>query len=280
MSLHMKPRSDERQRIERYSLKIEPECSLDEDIDMFGNVKHIFDIHHPHSELSITSNARVEKTLTAELPNSLDENAWHEIRSWKDSWKLWEFLQPSTLTRTTADLQKWTEHIGGLDTSDPLLLLRSLETRLFEVIEYKPGKTSIDSTIDEVLEARVGVCQDISQLMIAIARSFGIPSRYVSGYLYVEQGTRNHVVDNATHAWLECLLPKIGWCSFDPTNPGSGDDSKIVVGYGRDYRDVPPTRGVTLGEGEADLEVDVVVLRSAVNHGVGADQQSSLIKGI
>ena len=99
-------------------------------------------------------------------------------------------------------------------------------------------------------------------LLIAVARAWSIPARYVSGYLYDTPGDSNRLAEDATHAWVECLLPGIGWKSFDPTNPGGLEDTHIIVGYGRDYRDVPPIKGITLGEGEAEMDVNVVVLRT------------------
>ncbi|MYD81482.1 MAG: transglutaminase family protein [Gammaproteobacteria bacterium] len=262
MSLCMKPRETERQHIESYSLSVTPETLVDEDLDIFGNSRHVFDVHRPHKNLTVSSSARVRMHQSASSDSEDEAIEWDSLDSYRSDWRLWEYLNPTDLTRTSVDLKDWSKKLGSLNWDDPVEFLESLEQRLSETISYRPGRTTIDSTVEEVLTHREGVCQDISQLMIAIARSWNIPARYVSGYLYDTPGDANRFAEDATHAWVECLLPNTGWRSFDPTNPGGLEDSRIIVGYGRDYRDVPPIKGITVGEGEAEMDVNVVVLRT------------------
>ncbi len=262
MSLCMKPRETERQHIESYSLSVTPETLVDEDLDIFGNSRHVFDVHRPHKNLTVSSSARVRMHQSASSDSEDEAVEWDSLDSYPSDWRLWEYLNPTDLTRTSVDLKDWSKKLGSLNWDDPVEFLESLEQRLSETISYRPGRTTIDSTVEEVLTHREGVCQDISQLMIAIARSWNIPARYVSGYLYDTPGDANRFAEDATHAWVECLLPNTGWRSFDPTNPGGLEDSRIIVGYGRDYRDVPPIKGITVGEGEAEMDVNVVVLRT------------------
>lgn len=262
MSLCMKPRETERQHIESYSLTVSPETLVDEDLDIFGNCRHVFDVHRPHKDLTVSSSSRVRMHQDQSSESGAGTVEWEALGGYRNDWRLWEYLNPTDLTQTSVDLKDWSYKLGSLNLDDPMEFLESLEQRLSETITYKPGRTTIDSTVEEVLTHREGVCQDISQLMIAIARSWGIPARYVSGYLYDTPGDSNRFAEDATHAWVECLLPHIGWRSFDPTNPGGLEDSRIIVGYGRDYRDVPPIKGITVGEGEAEMDVDVVVVRT------------------
>ena len=258
----MKPRETQRQYLEDYSLEVSPDTIVDEDTDIFGNSRHVFDVHRPHKNLTVASSARVQ--LVRDQISAANEPAadWESLEDYQDDWRNWEYLNPTDLTRTSVNLKDWSKGLGSLNWEDPVVFLDSLEQRLSETIEYRPGRTSIDSTVEEVLARREGVCQDISQLMIAIARSWSIPARYVSGYLYDTPGDTNRLAEDATHAWVECLLPDIGWKSFDPTNPGGLEETRIIVGYGRDYRDVPPIKGITHGEGEAEMDVNVVVLRT------------------
>ena len=95
--------------------------------------------------------------------------------------------------------------------------------------------------------------------MIAIARSWGIPARYVSGYLYVTGLAGEQAQENATHAWVECLLPELGWVAFDPANRSVADERNVQIAVGRDYQDVSPTRGVYRGGGATRLEANVQV---------------------
>lgn len=260
MTVCMQPKSTESQQLEHYQLSTTPESVIDVDIDPFGNTRHFFDIHRPHNKLTVTSNARVRATVDPQPP-SAEHDDWGALAKLCSALEFWDYLLPTDLTRTKSDLDRWTEQQGGIDKSSPWLFLKTLETRLSEVIRYRPGATSIDSTVDDLLRHHEGVCQDISQLMIAIARSKGIPARYVSGYLYVEPNATRRLVDNATHAWVECYLPTKGWCTFDPTNPQGAPQTRVTVAYGRDYRDVPPIRGITFGEGEAVMDVSVMVFR-------------------
>ena len=121
------------------------------------------------------------------------------------------------------------------------------------------------SPIEHILETGRGVCQDYAHVMIAIVRSWGVPTRYVSGFVAASDALAGKVKHSATHAWLECLLPGIGWTGFDPTNRVLAGPAHVRVAAGRDYRDVSPTRGVFVGGGHSVLEVDVAIRELATN---------------
>jgi transglutaminase-like putative cysteine protease len=123
-----------------------------------------------------------------------------------------------------------------------------------------PNSTKVDSPIAEALETRQGVCQDFAHIMIALVRGVKIPCRYVSGYMFHRDDTeRDRSLEGASHAWIEALVPRLGWVAFDPTNNLVGGDRHIRVAIGRDYADVPPTRGVYKGEAQSELSVAVTV---------------------
>ena len=115
------------------------------------------------------------------------------------------------------------------------------------------------SSIEHILESGRGVCQDYAHTMIAIARSWSIPARYVSGYLHLAGLDGEQALENATQAWVECLLPELGWVGFDPTNRCLADERHLRIAVGRDYRDVSPTRGVLRGGESRSIEVAVQV---------------------
>ncbi len=144
--------------------------------------------------------------------------------------------------------------------TDPLVEVLALSAALNDAFSYTPGATSVDSPIDDILVSRKGVCQDYTHVWVAVARSWGIPTRYVSGYLYVtagDAGDTGSIPGSASHAWGECRLPDLGWVGIDPTNRALADQRYVRIAVGRDYRDVPPTRGVIEGGGDSRLEVDV-----------------------
>ena len=133
-----------------------------------------------------------------------------------------------------------------------------LRDSIHHSFDYVPGSTTAVSPIDHILETGQGVCQDYAHVMIAIARSWGVPTRYVSGYVSARKAGMS-APQSATHAWAECFLPDLGWTEFDPTNPDLSNERRVRVAVGRDYDDVSPTRGVFVGEGDSLLEVSVLM---------------------
>ena len=105
----------------------------------------------------------------------------------------------------------------------------------------------------DAIETRQGVCQDFAHIMIALVRRLKIPCRYVSGYLYRRAQDHDRSVVDATHAWVEAFLPPLGWVGFDPTNCLLAGDRHIRTAIGRDYADVPPTRGIFRGHTPSEL---------------------------
>ena len=106
--------------------------------------------------------------------------------------------------------------------------------------------------LEEVLAKRRGVCQDFAHLAIASLRSLGLPALYVSGYLATEAA-------NATHAWMEVLIPGLGWRGLDPTHNRPVDETYIKLAVGRDYADVAPVSGNYKGTTDRKLEVEVKI---------------------
>ncbi|HMH33370.1 MAG TPA: transglutaminase family protein, partial [Puia sp.] len=123
--------------------------------------------------------------------------------------------------------------------------------------------TTLATPLTEVMEQRKGVCQDFAHLAIACLRSIGLPARYVSGYIetVAPEGTEKLRGVDASHAWFSVFIPQSGWIDFDPTNNLIPSDQHITIGWGRDYSDLPPLKGVILSIGSHQLEVSVDVKR-------------------
>jgi transglutaminase-like putative cysteine protease len=135
-----------------------------------------------------------------------------------------------------------------------------LNAAIYDLFEYVPHSTRVDSPIEQALSARQGVCQDFAHIMIALVRRLHVPCRYVSGYMFHrDEPEKDRSLEGASHAWVEALVPGLGWVAFDPTNNLVGGDRHIRVAIGRDYADVPPTRGVYKGEAQSELSVAVTV---------------------
>lgn len=134
--------------------------------------------------------------------------------------------------------------------------LLGLNEWVFKTLKYVEGTTHVDTPLHEVLDHRMGVCQDFTHLFLGVARQHGVPARYVSGYL--DQG-HGYFGDSRMHAWAEAFLPGIGWTGFDPTNNMLATTDHIKVSHGRDYRDCAPLKGVFTGAGHNATSHQVLV---------------------
>jgi transglutaminase-like putative cysteine protease len=197
-----------------------------------------------------------------ELPRSLDPAAWRDLDEWARHDTHWEQSRPSTFARWTDPLVAYAASIpAARDRSrDPLTTVRDVIERVHRDFEYAPTSTRVDSPIDDALKARRGVCQDFAHIAVAILRRIGVPARYVSGYIAPgSSGSADAGSPSATHAWIEVLLPKVGWRGFDPTHNEEAGMRHIRVAVGRDYADVPPARGVYKGTASSVLKVGIDV---------------------
>ena len=258
MMLCLKPRRDPRQNILDFRVSTTPHTPLTSEMDSYGNMKHILNIYREHDALEVTADSTVQMASTGPGPRSLGLSSWEEVRSWAGSFDYWDFMHPSTFARPSSALAGFVDRLGIKPEGDPLGSLLNLSDMLHHTLEYVPGSTSVVSPIDHILESGQGVCQDYAHVMIAIARSWGVPVRYVSGYLYVDE-TGGYAPEAATHAWVECRLPSLGWVGFDPTNKSFIDERYVRIAVGRDYQDVAPTSGILMGGGETSLEVSVMM---------------------
>ena len=258
MSLRLRPLEDGRQRLLAFTIETDPSTPLEPTRDGFGNTHHLLALHRDHDALTITARAAVEVRPADPLPTRLTPDDWTTVRSWTERFEHWEFTHASALARHTPALDAFVGELGLAPLDDPLSSVTALSDALHHAFTYTPGATTAESPIDDILATRRGVCQDYAHVMIAIARSWAIPARYVSGYLHVTGDDHAPVPGNAMHAWVECLLPRLGWIGFDPTNR-SPADRHIRVAVGRDYRDVSPTRGVRQGGDAEELTADVSV---------------------
>jgi transglutaminase-like putative cysteine protease len=263
MELRMHPRSDANQRCLAFSLSVSPRCRVFPYRDHVGNNVHHFDIPREHSQLVIIAESVVEREPTVQVPHFLAPDAWEELDAIVAAGDFWEMLMPSDFAQPTPLLLELGRELDSRRRDDPLMVLHHINAELYRRFDYVQRSTRVDSPIDEAIQSKQGVCQDFAHIMIALVRSLGIPCRYVSGYLHHTDGDGERSVAAATHAWVEALLPSLGWVGFDPTNHLVADERHIQAALGRDYSDVPPTRGVFRGERTSELTVAVRVTASS-----------------
>jgi transglutaminase-like putative cysteine protease len=269
MEARMQPRTDAFQRCLRFALTTAPAARVMMYQDHDENAVHHFDIPGRHARLTVSADALVDCLPPEPLPDRLGADAWGALAALRLSGQWFEFLTPSAFARPTPLLESFATELslprrdgeGGprAERGDPLVLLRRVMDEVYTRLEYRPQTTRVDSPIDEALMERGGVCQDFAHLCIALMRRAGIPSRYVSGYLHRDLDSHDRSAADATHAWVECFLPELGWVGFDPTNNVMAGERHIRVAVGRDYADVPPTRGVYKGMTAVRTELAVAV---------------------
>ena len=265
MELWMQPQKSATQRLLSFELETDPGAQLFSYADSFGNAVYHFDVPQPHDRLEIIARSAVETQPPPQLPEALDRGEWDRLRSDFIQGECFDFLRPHGYARRTEALDAFIKarNIDELRRLDPLSAARELSHVVYGAFDYETGITDADSPIDHALAEGRGVCQDFAHIMIAICRDWGLPARYVSGYLFTDRAQKQDRSDpDASHAWVEVFLPSLRWVGLDPTNDIAAGERHVHVAVGRDYADVPPSRGVFKGESESQLAVGVSVRRA------------------
>ncbi|MGH9493616.1 MAG: transglutaminase family protein [Candidatus Sulfotelmatobacter sp.] len=259
MEVRLQPRSNGDQRCLSFSLDVEPAATVMQYSDFIGNTVHHFDIAGSHSQVKVTAQSAVE-VESAPPPQPANSSDWSDLDALVANGDYWEMLLSSHFVHSSPILGGLAKELRCERRDNPLALLAELNEAIYKQFSYVKQSTKVDSPIEEALAARQGVCQDFAHIMIALVRPLGIPCRYVSGYMFHrDEKEKDRSIEGASHAWVEALIPRLGWVAFDPTNNLVGADRHIRVAIGRDYADVPPTRGVYKGEAESELSVAVTV---------------------
>lgn len=252
------------QKVGRRGVELDPEVPLDTYQDYFGNRVEFFSVPFRHQRLSIRAWAEVETSPRTPPQAALEVTAAEARQIYNSQMlELFEFLQPTPfvpLHRVLGPLRK-----NFVRPGDRLQeALAGLNHWIFTHFKYVPGSTEIGTPLDQVIRQRSGVCQDFAHLMLAILRTYGIPSRYVSGYIEAfdpTAGEKELVGAMASHAWVEVYLPGGFWWGLDPTNDQAVGERHVKVAVGRDYADVAPVRGTYKGVANQQLEVMVTLRR-------------------
>ncbi len=260
MEVYMQPLSEGTARCLSFQLHLKPTVPVHHYTDCNGNQVYHFSVPEPHRQLRITAESEVEIGSIPVPPQNLPASTWHDLHVVAHTNAFWEWVQPSDFTHPTPLLYEFIKEFDLRERDDPMSLVREINGIIYDSFDYVPQSTQVDSPIDVALKSRQGVCQDYTHIMLAILRHLRIPARYVSGYLFHRgNGHADRSAQDATHAWLEVYFPELGWVGFDPTNDLIAGERHIRTAIGRDYHDVPPTRGVFKGDSESHLEVAVQV---------------------
>ena len=270
--LRLAPRRLRRQSLIMHELDLQPApASLNRHIDYFGNETAFVVFEGAHRQLRITARSRVA-VGAAYIPDAAETPPWESVRN----------LCRTDLSAAVLDAGEYTfgsplvpletpfadyareSFPAGRNLLDAVL---DLTARIHRDFKFDPTATTVATPLAQMLEQRRGVCQDFAHLQIACLRSLGLPARYVSGYLETvpPPGQPKLIGADASHAWVSFFCPGLGWIDVDPTNNLLPSMQHITLGWGRDYGDVSPIRGVLVGGEEHTLSVavDVVALGEA-----------------
>lgn len=243
--LRLTPKETQGQRIVHWSMHFE---------NAFAELQYD-DQHFNHVTLIGLAPGATEVTVTCEGVVETEDNAG-VIGRHSGHLPLWSFLRQTPLTRPGAKLRGLLRDVPASDTRKPLDFLHALAALIRERIAYEAGRTDTATTAEEAVQHGYGVCQDHAHIFIGAARASGVPARYVSGYLMMD----DRVEQEATHAWAEAHVEGLGWVGFDVSNGISPDPRYVRVATGSDYRDAAPVTGISQGSAAAEvLTVGVAV---------------------
>ena len=250
LELRVQPKATASQTVERFSLAVGPPARVFRYRDWNDNLAHHFTVTKFHDRIEVVSRALVETHPIGLAAGALTDPApVGEV-----PFALRDFLDFHGPVRLTSALREAHRAIAAPVKAPVGEQMTAIGEYLHRDFDYQQHVTRYDSTTDDFLQLRAGVCQDFAHLALGLLRLRGIPCRYVSGYLHVERTSR---APAQSHAWIEFHAPSVGWVPFDPTHNVAPDEHYVVVGHGRHYDDVPPNRGIYRGHATETLAAEV-----------------------
>lgn len=243
--LRLTPRADSSQSVESWA--VTTPGKMKRWVDGFGNVVHVSVQNGVHNDVPVTVRGEVETIDTCGMLPA------------DDGLPPLMFLRPTPYTEVTPAVAEFAEPFRErTEDEGTIAALHALMLAVHNAVAYRPGFTDVETSAGQALEQGSGVCQDHAHLFIACCRVIGIPSRYVSGYLFTRAEEHQSL---GSHAWAEAYIDdKVGWVSFDPTNSRSATDAYVRLAVAFDYGGAAPIRGVRKGGGVEEMNVRVTVV--------------------
>ena len=241
---------------------------LQEYEDFFGNKVVYFAIQQEHEHLTVTVKSHIQKIAEqATTLNFFATPGWELVKTLvlepgEENYNARQYIFETPITAANDEISAYA--MQSFTAGRPILeAANDLMFRIYTDFEFNPRFTTVATPLTEVFKHRKGVCQDFAHLAIACVRAMGLPVRYVSGYLetVAPQGKVKLTGVDASHAWFAMYVPQLGWVDFDPTNNIIPCMRHITIGWGRDYTDITPLKGVILSSGQHQMQVLVDVKR-------------------
>jgi len=244
-TLRLTPRNHDGQYVVDWRIDVSENCQLDQHEDAFGNITHVFTAEGPFEELRVL----VEGEVDTQDTNGVVQGA---IERFPPSL----YLRETPLTGFDPAIVEFAKAAQARTDGDVLKVVHVLLERLHEEMAYDTSPTQVTTTAAEAFALKRGVCQDLTHIFIAAARSLAIPARYIGGHFHRADGVSQQ---EAGHAWAEAYVQNLGWVAFDPANGLCATDAYVRVACGLDYLGAAPVRGTRYGGGAEAMEVAVRV---------------------
>lgn len=239
--LRLEPQSDQLQTVRFWELSTEGAEVQNGYADHHGNlVRLVVATGEPHT-LEITASGEVETVDNSGIAGPHRGPA-----------PLWLYRRDTERTKPGKGIRSLATSIE--DTSEVAQFHKLMEV-IAKTVNYEIGATDAGTAAEEAFQQQSGVCQDHAHIMISAARAAGVPARYVSGYLMMN----DRIEQVASHAWAEVHLDALGWVGFDPSNGISPDERYVRIAFGCDYTDAQPVSGIRHGPAKEALDVHIRV---------------------
>ncbi len=256
--LRLHPLSNDWQKCVSSTISILPICRPKSYLDLNGNIVHYFELAEEHQKLAIEVRSVVETNSRVNFDHFPYGVNMSTLSKMEGVPEYRDYLQSSTFVEINPEVWRTAVDIRA-NSTDVFQTAFQVMCFIYQNFEYCKSTTTVETHANEVLKIRRGVCQDFVHVALALCRCLGIPARYVSGYFFDSTRDRQMRGSEASHAWLEVMVDGHGWFGLDPTNNRVVDDTYVILGTGRDYRDVAPVTGSYFGPQPSEFKVTVRV---------------------
>ena len=240
--LRLTPQNGLGQHVKRWDIKVNGDLFATQ--DAYGNITHNLVVDKPHQEILIVAMGEIETGV--------------EVMTQHQNLPLSIYMRDTPLTKSSEAINTFASPYKT-DNYAQMASLENMMHALLERVSYIKGATQVTTTAAEAFALGQGVCQDHAHIFIACCRSLGLPARYVSGYLFTEDGSLMQ-----THAWADVYLTNGGWQSFDVSNGCRAGETHVRLATGLDYRSASPVSGMRVGGGVEGMATSVIVNQSGV----------------
>jgi transglutaminase-like putative cysteine protease len=253
LEFRLTPLTDASQHLLQHRQRVSPQRPVRQYVDALGNTVSYLNLPGAAEQIEVVFDSIVETYPTRFRGSGLplrERSAAAEVM-------LHDYLQPTSLTLWSGELLEFARPLEALRGAPPAEAAEAIRQTIYSGFRYRRAVTTASSPVEDMLRQRAGVCQDFAHLMIASCRYLGFAARYISGYVLPEEPDGEPL---ASHAWCEIFDPENGWFGVDPTHNMVVEERYVRLGVGRDYRDVPPNRGLYVGTAKEDLRVQVEIV--------------------